>query len=459
MYAQKFPYQTEDAMTRFQRWALRMSALTFSVLLMTACGSEEQADKSLDSPEWQEYRTLAMRYDSMTVAFQKREREDPEFAANPNAVAGAEIQKFYALTQQLTEAVPEDIKDLTDAGGYGIDDLRTLRLAAAMSQQMKPFLAVNKELIEHVQDRDSLLNLKLEIAQIAVMSGLPEQAEEYATEEVLQHAEPMNRAALYAGLSEAALDKNDFESGRTWALKAVTSYGDVARAEEEKGQANPQMAMYISNQVGSLIAPLMYEYRETGNTEGMDALITEVRGTLPESAKWEDVESSMNTAVAEIAKEREALDKPAPTWAEHAWIGSDPLSIEKLKGKVVLIDFFATWCQPCIRAFPKLRDWQETYGDDGLVVVGLTTYQGRYEGSQVEPQAEMDKLTNDFIPKHEITWPVGVEKNGRQTMQDYNVQGIPQIVLLDREGKVQYVKVGAADYDKTEAKIKQLLEE
>ena len=446
-------------MTRFQRWALRVSALTFAVLLMTACGSEETADKSLDSPEWQEYKTLAMRYDSMTVAFQKREKEDPEFAANPNAVAGAEIQKFYALTQQLTEAVPEDIKNMTDAAGYGIDDLRTLRLAAAMSQEMKPFLAINRELIEHVQDKDSILNLKLEMAQIAVMSGLPEEAEEYATEEVLQHAEPMNRAALYAGLSEAAMEKNDLESGRTWALKAVSSYGDAAREEEKKEERNPQMAMYISNQVGSVIAPLMYELREAGDTEGMEAFSAEVRGELPGITKWEDVESFMNTAVAEIEKEREALNKPAPAWAEHAWIGSEPLSIKNLNGKVVLIDFFATWCQPCIRAFPKLREWQESYGDDGLVVVGLTTYQGRYEGSQVEPQQEMDKLTNDFIPKHEITWPVGVEKNGRQTMQDYNVQGIPQIVLLDREGKVQYVKVGAADYDKTEAKIKQLLEE
>ena len=446
-------------MTRIQRWALRVSALTFSVLLMTACGSDGQADKSLDSPEWQEYKTLAMRYDSMTVAFQKREKEDPEFAANPNAVAGAEIQKFYALTQQLTEAVPEDIAALTDASGYGIDDLRTLRLAAAMSQQMKPFLAINRELIEHVQDKDSILNLKLEMAQIAVMSGLPEEAEEYATEEVLQHAEPMNRAALYAGLSEAALEKNDLESGRTWALKAVSSYGDAARAEEEKEERNPQMAMYISNQVGSVIAPLMYELREAGDTEGMDAFIMEARGELPPITKWQDVESFMNTSIAEIAKEREALNKPAPAWAEHAWIGSEPLSIEELKGKVVLIDFFATWCQPCIRAFPKLREWQENYGDDGLAIVGLTTYQGRYEGSMVEPQEEMDKLTNDFIPKHEITWPVGVEKNGRQTMQDYNVQGIPQIVLLDRDGKVQYVKVGAADYDKTEAKIKQLLKE
>lgn len=445
-------------MTRFQRWALRVSALTFSVLLMTACGSEEKADKSLDSPEWQEYKTLAMRYDSMTVAFQKREEEDPEFAANPNAVAGQEIQKFYALTQQLTEAVPEDIKNITDATGYGIDDLRTLRLAAAMSQEMKPFLAINKELIKHVQDNDSLLNLKLEIAQIAVMSGMPEQAEEYATEEVLQHAEPMNRAALYAGLSEAALEKNDLESGRTWALKAVSSYGEAARAEEEKEERNPQMAMYISNQVGSVIAPLMYELREAGDTEGMDALVMDVRGELPAVTKWEDVESFMNTSVDEIAKEREALNKPAPDWAEHAWIGSEPLSIEKLKGKVVLIDFFATWCQPCIRAFPKLREWQETYGDDGLAIVGLTAYQGRYEGSMMEPREEMDKLKNDFIPKHEITWPVGVEKNGRQTMQDYDVQGIPQIVLLDREGKVQFVKVGAADYDKTEAKIKQLLE-
>jgi len=61
-----------------------------------------------------------------------------------------------------------------------------------------------------------------------------------------------------------------------------------------------------------------------------------------------------------------------------AWVNGKPLTDKDLKGKVVLLDFWAVWCGPCIATFPHLRDWHEKYSDKGLVIIGYTSYYKRY---------------------------------------------------------------------------------
>jgi thiol-disulfide isomerase/thioredoxin len=267
---------------------------------------------------------------------------------------------------------------------------------------------------------------------------------------------------VLSSLSGAYYDKGDVEKARGFAFRAVKAFGEaqVKMAAEggDPDKANQQM-QWILTRYAAVLAPLMYDAKESGDAQKLDSFVAEAKKQLPTEVNWTDVQASINDAMAEIAEKREALNKPATKWGAHEWLGGKELSLEALKGKVVLVDFFATWCKPCIMAFPHMKEWQEKYADKGLVIVGLTTYQGRYDGSTVKPAEELKKLKDDFIPKHELSWAVGVEKSGRQTMMDYNVNGIPHVVLIDRAGKVQYVKVGATDFDKTERKIQQLLAE
>ncbi len=449
-------------MIRFTQWLPRFGALTLTIMLFTACNSNGQDRSRLDSPEWKEFRTLAARYDSMTTAFDKLEKENPEFAKDPQAFLGEDLQKYYALVQTLGEKVPQDLASINDLSGYSYDDLRVIKLAATVAQQMAPIKAVDIRLLSLVGDQDSLRNLKLEIAQLALLEGDLATGEKYGTEDVLSEAEPLQRGMILSSFTQAYYDDNRIDRARAYALKSVQAYGEAqVKLASEGGdtERGKQQQQWILTRYAAILAPLMYDLKEKGDAAEIDGFVAEVRKQLPASVNWTDVQASVNEAMAEIAEEREALNKPAAKWGEHEWIGSNALSLDALKRKVVLIDFFATWCKPCIMAFPHMREWQEKYADKGLVIVGLTTYQGRYEGGMVKPQEELKKLKDDFIPKHKLTWPVGVEKNGRQTMTDYDVQGIPHVVLIDRAGKVQYVKVGATDFDKTERKIQQLLAE
>src|SRR4030095_3568753 len=58
----------------------------------------------------------------------------------------------------------------------------------------------------------------------------------------------------------------------------------------------------------------------------------------------------------------------------ETWVNGSPLTDADLKGKVVFLDFWAIWCGPCIATFPHLREWNEKYGDKGLVMIGYTRY-------------------------------------------------------------------------------------
>ena len=68
------------------------------------------------------------------------------------------------------------------------------------------------------------------------------------------------------------------------------------------------------------------------------------------------------------------VGKPAPEWDIDAWVNADSTTQESLKGKVVLIDFWAMWCGPCIATFPHLREWREEFGEQGFEIVGVTQY-------------------------------------------------------------------------------------
>lgn len=139
--------------------------------------------------------------------------------------------------------------------------------------------------------------------------------------------------------------------------------------------------------------------------------------------------------------------KPAPALKATEWIGSDPQTLSGLQGKVVLLDFWATWCKPCIEMYPEMRKWVEQFGPQGLVVLGITNH-SRQTSAQVRR----------FLTREKLPWPVAIDpKNG--THIDYGVSPIPHTFLIDRQGVVRLSHRGGGDLTPIKAKVMELLAE
>jgi peroxiredoxin len=127
------------------------------------------------------------------------------------------------------------------------------------------------------------------------------------------------------------------------------------------------------------------------------------------------------------ARKLELVGQPMPISGKL--VDGGQFDIAQYKGRVVLVDFWATWCGPCVAELPNVKDTYDKYHDRGFEVVGISL------------DNEVDALTK-FIDEKEIPWPIlfegGEETSGwsHPLAKKYGVNAIPMAVLLDKEGKV-----------------------
>ena len=140
---------------------------------------------------------------------------------------------------------------------------------------------------------------------------------------------------------------------------------------------------------------------------------------------------SMVAATALLFTTLAATAAPAPDFKLPTRNGQ--VSLADLKGKVVYLDFWASWCPPCRRSFPWMNDLQKRYGSQGLAVVAVNVDTKR-------AQAE------HFLEETPASFTVAFDPAG-STAEAYDLKGMPTSFLIDRDGKVYKMHIGFRDKD------------
>jgi len=194
------------------------------------------------------------------------------------------------------------------------------------------------------------------------------------------------------------------------------------------------------------------------------ALQTNFAGTKP-AASVNRVLEQLDQAKQSASAHSSLVGQPAPdltfTWSDKG----DLTTLSALKGKVVVLDFWATWCGPCISSFPQVRELTAHYRGAPVVVLGVTSLQGRVNGlnpalidTKNDPAREM-ALMRDFMKAKEMTWSVAFSEQPVFN-PDYGVRGIPYVAIIAPDGTVRHAGLhpGSPLADKT-AKIDAILQE
>lgn len=169
----------------------------------------------------------------------------------------------------------------------------------------------------------------------------------------------------------------------------------------------------------------------------------------------------------------EMIGKAAPAFDAIKWINGKPISQEELKGKVVLLNFWAAFWEPCINTFPELRRWHGEYSGKGLVIIGVSQQSGYIwdeETKKVKVASDPSSVTledelavlDKFVNSHELRYRTMVTLKESKMPSNYGVSSffdMPCAAVIDQDGKVQLLQFGSKDQStaRIEAKIKELL--
>lgn len=138
------------------------------------------------------------------------------------------------------------------------------------------------------------------------------------------------------------------------------------------------------------------------------------------------------------------VGQPAPDFSLPS-LDNTPVRLSDLRGQVVIVNFWASWCPPCVNETPRLVQWQAQHGAAGLQVIGVDTL---FQDSR--------EAVEEFVEEQKVTYPILLDDTGDVSKQ-WSARQLPRSYVIDRAGVVRYLRIGELTESDLEAQVLPLL--
>lgn len=282
------------------------------------------------------------------------------------------------------------------------------------------------------------LRITTEIARSFMAARQPEKARDFANNAFL-----LSRVIFEGQLSSPAAMDIIFDAG----LLAFETFRDSADTKNAKSVLDELRA--VAAKAGNtalyfyaLDRSLVYEIESGRKPNALAEFNRLLNGGLNDlllPGQREDVLRRLRKReihyklLYEPAPELEGIDK---------WLPGKQIKLADLRGKVILLDFWATWCGPCFAAFPHLIEWHREYKDQGLVIIGITRYYGETAGGPASRSDEFEYLRR-FKEQYKLPYDFAVARDQAPHVA-YDATSLPTAVLIDKTGKIRYIESGTS---------------
>ena len=423
----------------------RILLLNQLALLLFAAGSDLQVAAQTRKPS-QVLRQVAEHQRKMSETF------------NREANADKDQPPDLAELEELDEAVKKFAAER--AAGFKISDwkgeeLYSLALLYQISAQFAPAAEAYRAYLNSDSRTRMASNARVGLARALIEMERLEEAEKLLESLELSFIEEpvmtASRVGFYKDLAVALRDRGLHERAAELARKGYSLADDSISLS--RGMAPGLRETTERNQI-ILAALAVASYERAGRKKEAGDL-----NDLVMKFDFNRQPELRSVYESELAGAR-LIGAPAPELVISRWLEGQPKNLGDLRGKVVLLDFWAMWCGPCVTAFPRLREFQSKYADQGLEVIGVTRFYGRSDTEESLSREQEWKSLQSYKAKHKLAYPFAVGKMDDVTNEEqYGVVGLPAVILIDRRGQVRHVKRGIGDYRKLEKQIEKLIGE
>ena len=383
---------------------------------------------------------------ALLIAYQcqqdKKNSDELKFAAEFESIQNSYWQKMDNAASQKEQAsiLQDKVKDL-EALLAKYEDKTTSDAAELLKSKLlietSRFNDANQKIDELINKKSDLtLDAKMAKVQLLIGTGEPEPALKLFKEIEPQLKEDYHR---FPGWLYISLYSQDLSERETYSRKFL-------EASDLPGNISGYKADVYWN-----LAAIALQKKD----------VEEAKEMLKKALSVTSAPETQLVLESQLMQ-MELIGKPVLPISADTWINSPPLSPEELKGKVVVIEFWATWCKACRKNIPVLNRVYNKYKKSELVVIGCTKLYGNYrderEKRETPDRKEEENLIEQYIKRNRLTFPIAVSHEG-YNFEDYKITVLPTTIFIDKYGNIHDITIGAAIPHLIGNKIKKLLEE